>query len=308
LPTTELKLQLRDFTRYGFTSVFDLSSAWENTRTLRDRIESREAGGPRIRSTGEALAPPGSLPPLTVLRVLGVMETSLNEIESPSQAREATKKLLATGVDGIKLFISSPYSAALEPKSVEAAVEEAHRDGKPVFAHPNNGADVLAALRAGVDVIAHTTPRSGPWDDAILTEAAQRNVAITPTLKLWHDMLRHDRISAQRDVVAAAVDQLRAWRQAGGRVLFGTDYGAVGRDPTEEYALMARTGMNFRDILAALTTTPAQQFGETERRGRIAARMQADLVFLRGNPADDVAAFASVERTMRAGRLIYPYR
>src|ERR1700686_3838445 len=38
IPPPELSRQLQDtFTRYGFTSVFDLSSPWENTRRIRDR-------------------------------------------------------------------------------------------------------------------------------------------------------------------------------------------------------------------------------------------------------------------------------
>src|SRR5215831_3999862 len=52
----QLGRQLEDMsTRYGFTSVFDLSSLWENTRIVRDRVESGEVPGPRIRSTGEGL-------------------------------------------------------------------------------------------------------------------------------------------------------------------------------------------------------------------------------------------------------------
>src|SRR5215475_16096431 len=39
IPAAELSCQLEDMlTRYGFTSVFDLSSLWENTRIIRDRI------------------------------------------------------------------------------------------------------------------------------------------------------------------------------------------------------------------------------------------------------------------------------
>ena len=34
--------------RYGFTSVFDLSSPWENTRRIRARIVSGKVAGPRI--------------------------------------------------------------------------------------------------------------------------------------------------------------------------------------------------------------------------------------------------------------------
>jgi hypothetical protein len=36
------------FTKYGFTAVFDIGSPLENTRRLRDRIESGEVPGPQI--------------------------------------------------------------------------------------------------------------------------------------------------------------------------------------------------------------------------------------------------------------------
>jgi cytosine/adenosine deaminase-related metal-dependent hydrolase len=41
IPARELSRQLQDMLiGYGFTTAFDLSSPWENTRRLRDRIES----------------------------------------------------------------------------------------------------------------------------------------------------------------------------------------------------------------------------------------------------------------------------
>src|SRR5262249_44725196 len=56
IPPAELLQQLQSFlTRWGFTTVFDLSSPWRNTRALRDRIEDGEIPGPRIRSTGQGL-------------------------------------------------------------------------------------------------------------------------------------------------------------------------------------------------------------------------------------------------------------
>src|SRR5881394_1062385 len=43
IPPEELTGQLQDMlTRYGYTSVFDIGSMWENTRALRGRIESGE--------------------------------------------------------------------------------------------------------------------------------------------------------------------------------------------------------------------------------------------------------------------------
>ena len=306
IPAPELGRQLQDaFTRYGFTSVFDLSSLWENTGRIRDRINSGEVQGPRIRSTGEGLVPPGAVPSDEVLNLMGVMTTPLPEITNAMQAAAASKKLLEEGVDGIKLFASSPRGALLAEGAIQAAVNEAHRLGKPVFVHPNSGTDVLAALRGGVDVIAHTTPRSGPWDETILTAMKERRASLTPTLALWKYFLRHDRISTQENLVNTAVGQLRAWLAAGGTVLFGTDLGAVDPDPSEEYDLMAQAGMSFRQILASLTTAPAERFGESARMGRIAPGLQADLAVVKGDTSMNVRALADVRYTLRAGQIVY---
>jgi len=74
IPASELERQLQDMlTRYGFTSAFDIGSSLANTRQIRDRIESGEVRGPRIRTTGEALVAPGAVPPDPVVRALGFM-------------------------------------------------------------------------------------------------------------------------------------------------------------------------------------------------------------------------------------------
>ncbi len=307
IPAPELARQIAGMlTSYGFTTVFDLGSMWANTRDLRNRIESGEVPGPRIRSTGEGLVSPGALPSDQILGMMGVMKFAAPEIADAGQAASAARKLLDEGVDGIKLFISSPRGPALAVHVVEAAVKEAHRAGKPVFLHPNTGADVLMALRAGVDVIAHTTPHSGPWDDAILAAIAERRVALTPTLKLWKQYARHDRASAQDKIVETQRAQLRAWIDQGGIVHFGTDLGAAEYDPTDEYELMHEAGMSFRDVLASLTTAPAEQFGT--RSGRIEEGFDADVVVLNGDPSTDIRALADVRFTLRGGRIIHPLR
>ena len=117
--------------------------------------------------------------------------------------------------------------------------------------------------------------------------------------------MRHDRISAQEQIANTEIGQLRAWLASGGTVLFGNDLGAVEYDPTEEYALMAEAGMSFRQILASLTTAPAERFGESKQLGRIAAGLQADLVVLKGDPSQNNRALAAVHYTIRAGNIIY---
>jgi imidazolonepropionase-like amidohydrolase len=106
--------------------------------------------------------------------------------------------------------------------------------------------------------------------------------------------------------VAADDQQLHDYYSAGGSVLFGTDVGyTTAYDTTEEYQLLHEAGLDYRAILASLTTNPSQRFGDASHKGRIAPGMDADLVVLQGDPASDFTAFAHVQDTIKGGELIY---
>jgi hypothetical protein len=92
------------------------------------------------------LIPPGALPPARVLAAMGVMAFPAPEIANAAQAQSMVARLIEDGVDGIRLFVSSPRSEALRESTMCAAVQEAHRSSTPVFAHPESGADITAAL------------------------------------------------------------------------------------------------------------------------------------------------------------------
>ena len=310
IPADELQVQLQEMlTRFGVTSVFDTGSDWQNTRTIRDRIEAGEVAGPKIRSTGAILYPKGVADTADAqLQILGLMKLSSPEINDAAEGREEAKKLLDAGTDGIKLY-AVPFFAptiSIPESAIAAASAEAHRRGKLAFAHPTNRQGLLASVNNGVDIIVHTTPQSGPWDDTVLSAMRQRKVALIPTLKLWRYELRHDGASLREQFTQTGVGQLRRWVASGGVVLFGTDVGYMSDyDPSEEYALMGEAGMSFRQILASLTTTPAERFGESNQRGRIAVEMAADLTVVGEDPAKDVRAFASVRYTIRDGNVIW---
>jgi imidazolonepropionase-like amidohydrolase len=68
---------------------------------------------------------------------------------------------------------------------------------------------------------------------------------------------------------------------------------------------MARAGLDFAMILASLTTNPAEEFGESKRRGRISRGMDADLVLPDADPAQDVRAFTRVRYAIRHGEVIF---
>ena len=319
IPASDLTRQFQlMLTQYGFTSVFDIWSSWENTRQLRDRVESGEVAGPRIRATGPAMFPRGAtgtalmeIAPPPAWATLGFMPHERIKLPRVAEAAEAAaiaRTLLDDGADGLKLYVVAPgRDGGVVPDSViQALVKEGHSRGKPVFVHPTNAAGLMASVHAGVDVLAHTTPQSGPWNDSMLAAMSQARVALIPTLSFWRYQLRHERISVADDVENTAIGQLRAWVNTGGAVLYGTDLGWVtAYDPTGEYELMAKAGMTFPQILASLTTAPAERFGDADRLGRIAPGLIADLAVLRTDPAKDIRALARVDYTIRDGKVIY---
>jgi imidazolonepropionase-like amidohydrolase len=315
IPAAELDAQLQGMlTRFGFTSVWDTGSPWSTTRVIRKRIESGEVHGPRIRSTGEPLFPKGSFPVAQRTEqgasadALGFVKYDPIEIADATDATAAAKRHLDEGTDGVKLYAAiyfPPFTAMSQP-AIEAAVKEAHARGKPAFAHPTTRAGLLAAVNGGVDVILHTTPEAGPWDETVLGPMRQARVALVPTLKLFGYERRHDRVSGIEQATAVAVGQLRKWMAAGGVILFGTDVGYMSEyDPRDEYKLMADAGMSVQQILASLTTAPAERFMESKRLGRIAPGLAGDLVVLNRDPAGDIRAFADVRYTIRDGIVIH---
>jgi len=307
IPPARLNQQLRDtFTRYGFTTVFDLGSPVENTEVIRRRIESGEVEGLRILTTGTGLVPEGGTP-------FYVKPLKFPEVLNPVQAAYLVREKVRNGADAIKIFTGpTPFEGGpplvMRPELVRAITAQAHRHGKLVFAHPENDAGLNVAVGGGVDVLAHTAPTGGKWRRAQIVKMKRAKVTLIPTLSLFTKLGRSLGMPAPRieSFISTPLEQLRAYSKAGGRVAFGTDLGFIADyDPAEEYLLMTRAGMSFRQILASLTTTPAERFGASRRAGRIAPDMDADIVILAGDPGRDIKALSNVKYTLRKGRIIY---
>lgn len=308
---SQLTQQLEDmFTRYGFTTVFDTGSYWEITKTIRQRIELGAVNGPRIFSTGAILFPKGGVPPGDLLKPYGLIGRKMPELENVHQAIEAVRQELNDGVDATKVYAQTWWNPNLRMpiEVVRAITAEAHRRGKLVFVHPSNSHGLEAAIESGADVLVHTTPPTGPWDEALLARMKRTHMALIPTLKMWRVELEKAGVPPAGAQAAqdGGVNQLRAYFRAGGLILFGTDVGYItDYDPTEEYQQMKRAGMRFQDILASLTTAPAERFGKSRRAGRVAPGMEADIVLLAGDPTTNIEALSRVKYTLRKGKIIY---
>lgn len=300
-PASTLTAQLEAMlTRYGFTTVVDTASLLANTIALRRRIEAGEVDGPRIFTAGEALYPPDGIPfylkealPEETLKLLPQPGT-------PDGAVAIVAQHARDGADLTKLFTGSWIARGkvlpMPDEIATAAAAETHRNGKLVFSHPSNLAGLEVALRAHVDVLAHAVEDLRGFTPEHLRRMKEQNMAIVPTLKLF----------GETRWLFEILDEVRDYARSGGPILFGTDVGYLtDYDPTQEYVLLASAGLSWREILASLTTNPAERMAEASRRGRIAPGMDADFVVLAADPVRDVKAFTDVRYTVRAGRVIY---
>jgi imidazolonepropionase-like amidohydrolase len=299
-PAEKLDAHMREMlTRWGFTTVWDLGSEPNNTLAIRRRIGSGEISGPQILMAGDIFPHNGHpvyLPP----------ELKLPEAATPQEAEQMAQQYLKMGLDGIKLFTGSYMGNKpvinMDTTIVKAAVDVAHAQGKPVFAHPQNWAGVDNALAGGVDVLAHTIPTAEHYTPDELSRMKQQHTALTPTLTLWTTVVSDPAVADQ--LVQSGVDELKAFFLQGGTVLFGTDVGFQSKyDTTQEFEFMGRA-IPWRDILASLTTNPAGFFKDAAR-GRVEEGMTADLVVLNADPESDVRNFAKVAYTIREGKIIY---
>jgi imidazolonepropionase-like amidohydrolase len=259
-------------------------------------------------TAGSPLFPKGGIPYYVLDNLPPDLVKVLDQPATPEEAVRAVDEHVANGADIIKLFTVSPIhrdgKLVFLPMSldiVQAATAEAHRKGKLVFAHPSlvEGAELV--IRGHVDVLAHTVEDPEHWDNSLVARLKAANVSLIPTLTLFSGENGPD--AAHEGILR----EVKSYSDAGGQILFGTDIGYLTDYPllTREFELLARAGLTFDQILAALTTAPAARFGFAATTGRVAPGQDADLIVLNGDPIHDIKAFSRVALTLRSGNIIY---
>jgi imidazolonepropionase-like amidohydrolase len=288
---------------YGFTNVVDTGSELGDTLRLAADIATGRVTGPKIVTAGGSLVYTDGTPAY-------LPDIRLPEVATPAEAGPLVNGFLDGGADGIKIFSGSFKSPTktvlLPPVVIRAITAAAHaRDGF-VIAHPTDRDGLANAVRNGVDVLAHTAPPAGPLGPELTETMLQAGVALIPTLKLWSWELARNGVPVPQITAYqnAGVDQVREYFAAGGEILFGTDVGYMrDYDSAEEFEMMRRAGLEFRDVLAALTTLPARRFSADS--GTLEPGALGDVVIFHRDPAEDVTAFAEVAYTVRGGRVVH---
>jgi imidazolonepropionase-like amidohydrolase len=300
-PAAKLSQQMSEMlTHSGFTTVVDTGSDRENTIALRRRVDSGEVLGPRIMTAGFSIFPAHALP-FYLADLPADLKAKLAQPETPADAVIAVDKNRAAGADIVKLFtgsiVSPNHITPMQVPIARAAANEAHKYGQLVFSHSSNLEGTKVAMDAGVDVLAHTPEETSGIDEAMLQRMIAQHISIIPTLKLFS---RDDNIPNIRNLDYRFL-------QLGGRLVYGTDTGFLqDYDQGEEFRQLGKAGFGFREVLAMLTTAPAELFHLSSSEGKVKPGMRGDLTILSQDPASSPPeAFTRVKYTIRGGTVIW---
>lgn len=277
--------------RAGFTTLVDLGATSDAVLRLGDDINSGRIQGPRILGAG-----------LWVGKKNGICEFGgIGVSGGPNNFRERVRENLAAGADLTKVCVSSWTAAAfaqpdayeIDDDALAAVVEESKRLNRLVIAHAISLGGVRAAIRAGVNGLAH----AAFLDRATTTELRDHGLFLIPTLLT---LARPPGPAA--DAVKAAV--LSAHR-TGVRLVFGTDGGVLPHGQNAgEFEALVNAGLTPIDAIRAATTNAAQVLGVADAIGSIAEGKFADIVAVDGNPLRDIRAMHRVVFVMRNGRIV----
>jgi imidazolonepropionase-like amidohydrolase len=263
----------------GVTAVRDLAWPPEDIFPLADISQATDFEGPMIAAAGPMITARGGYPTRAGWAPPG---TGL-EVSGPDLAARAVGRLAEQDPAVIKVALNAEAGPTLSDVELVAVCETAHARRLPVSAHVQGPGQTERALGAGIDELAHC-----PWTERLsddLVSAVARGMTIVSTL----DIHSYGQRTPELDM---AIDNLRRFAAAGGRVRYGTDLGNGPIPPgihAGEVRLLREAGFSTDAILRAMTPSPL-----VEGAG-------ADVVGLGGDPFEDPDAFDRVRLVIRRG-------
>ncbi len=315
---SNLVRQLRQYARYGITTVVSLGGDGEIGMRLRD-----QSVGPLDRAR---------------LRVAGPVITAT----TPEAARADVDRVAGMNPDFIKIRVDDNLGTT--PKmpldAARAVIDQAHAHGLRVAVHIFYLDDAKALVRAGADLLAHSV-RDAPVDDELVELLRTRNVCLVPTLTRelstfvyesepdffsdpfflkgveasvvdgLRDPARRNRTPSSdlsyryKAALEYAGANARRLSEAGAGLAFGTDTGPPGRFQGYfehlELELLADAGLSPATILSMATAGAAECLGMPDA-GDLAVGRWADFVVLTGDPLADIRASRTIESVWIGGQ------
>jgi imidazolonepropionase-like amidohydrolase len=291
----------------GVTTVRDLGGWRSSICEVAAAIDRGLIPGPRVLAAGQAL---------TITGGHGHNIGIARQVDGPDAVRRAVREEIRGGARAIKIIatggvltpgITADFTA-FTPEELAAAVDEAHKWGRPVAAHAIGAAGILQAVLAGVDSIEHGSQITAETARR-MKEAGTFHIA---TICAIRGIVGHpDDVPAYavEKAMALAAEQRDAFRRgvrAGVRHAVGTDAGTPfnphGSAP-REIVHMVEWGLTPLKAMRAATSEAASLLRLADV-GTVEAGMAADLCLYEDNPIEGIDAVLEPAMVLKAGEVV----
>jgi imidazolonepropionase-like amidohydrolase len=237
--------------------------------------------------------------------------------DGPAEVMKVVRRLIAAGVDCIKIFGSTGAGRDVTGfqtftfEEMKAAVDVTHMLGKKIAIHSYGLTGAQDAVRAGADSLEH-----GPYlDDATIAEMVKRGTYWVPTIDHNQNYFGLDvKPGDPIDVFAkGTLESARRAHKAGVKFAMGVDGSGLmfeskdmprTRNRTRELAWFVRIGMTPAQALATATTNAAALLGKEKELGTVAPGFLADIVAVEGDPLTDINVVVENVRWVMKGGVV----
>jgi imidazolonepropionase-like amidohydrolase len=289
---------------------------------LKRRIDAGAMPGPEIYLTSPYFTGEGDP---TLGAFLGAVI-----LKTPEEARRAVRYWADEGFTWFKAYQGIPKNV------LAALIDEAHSRHVRVTAHLRS-VSCGDAADMGIDNIEHgcfsftdklESDLNGPQTQALVRTLVQKGVVLTatptdgrkPFTDFALEMLdgsAHERVSSEiarlprATTSVSTIDSpyahlLTGFVKAGGRLVLGSDAGGggtvlAGSGNDEAIENLVKMGFPPLQAIRIATLDGATFLGVQDRTGSIAGGKEADLLIVRGNPAENISDIENVEMVFSNG-------
>ena len=277
----------------GFTTVQSVGAPGD--RDLRDAIARGRLPGPRIVSS------------------LGSMNERTGDVE---QIRAYVRKQKADGADLIKIFASKSIrdggAQTLTDAQLAAACGEARSQGLRTLVHAQSDGSAMAAARAGCTQVEHGSGISaetlkfmadhGVYFDPNIGVVLQ-NYVENKAKYMGIGNYNEEGFAFMEKQVPLNYPMFKLALASKVKMPMGTDAvaGAHGQNAREMVTRVKDGGQRAMDAIIGATSLAAESMGLGQQTGSLAPGLQADLVAVKGDPLQDIAAVRQVLFVMKGG-------
>jgi imidazolonepropionase-like amidohydrolase len=298
-------LNARQTLAAGITTVRDLGSNENTAISLAKAIERGYIPGPRVIASGCTIIMTGGHDPFWGRQTDGITEV-LKAVREQVRLGARVIKVSATGGVYGRSEGEDVGRAELTAEELKAICDEAHRFGLKVAAHSISEEGIWNCIRAGIDSIEH-----GHFLKEDAMEQMRENVIFwVPTLYVYKQIATGEDLPVYarekaKEIVDIHRDAFRKGLELGVPLACGSDAGSPNTPHTsliEEMGYMVACGCATSVALRAATYTAAKALDMEESIGSLDVGKRADLLAVRENPLEDIAALRNVVLVIKDGR------